>query len=171
MKALSLILILGLTACTQNSETVESPAETVETVQVETVQDRVKALALANGFQASDAVADAIAKASKAFDVDAMQLTAIGIIESGLGKYAKTRLNKNGTHDKGVFQINTVNFAKCKEFHLETLEGNAFCAAKLLSQIKMAKPSDVAKYHSKTPTKKRAYFAKLTKVLNAETDK
>ena len=172
MKRLSLAILIMLTACTQKPETVESesvPFELTESVQ--TVQDQVKALALANGFEATDQVADAIAKASKAFDVDALQLTAIGILESGLGKNAKTRLNKNGTHDKGVFQINTVNWPKCKEFHIETLQGNAFCAAKILSQIKMRKPSDLGKYHSKTPSKKNAYFAKLTKVLQVASDK
>lgn len=170
MKRLSLAILIMLTACTQKLETVESvPVELTESV--ETVQDQVKALALVNGFEATDAVADAIDKASKAFDVDALQLTAIGILESGLGKNAKTRLNKNGTHDKGVFQINTVNWPKCKEFHIETLQGNAFCAAKILSQIKMRKPSDLGKYHSKTPSKKNAYFTKITKVLQVASDK
>lgn len=172
MKQLSLAILIMLTACTQKPETVESvPVELTESA--ETVQDQVKALAIANGFEASDQVADAIAKASKAYDVDALQLTAIGIIESGLGKNpkAKMRLNQNGTFDRGVFQINTVNWPKCREFHIDTVEGNAFCAAKLLSQIKMSKPSDLGKYHSKTPSKKIAYFAKITKVLSVASDK
>lgn len=170
MKRISLAILFLLTACGQN-ESPKTETVTVELVETETTQDKIKALALQNGFEATDAVADAIDKASKAFDVDALQLTAIGIIESGLGKNAKTRLNRNGTHDKGVFQINTVNWSKCAEFKIETLQGNAFCAAKLLSQIKIKKPQDLGKYHSKTPSKKIAYFAKLTKVLKAETDK
>jgi hypothetical protein len=167
MKNLILILIM-LTGCQGKNQDV---TPWTDALQNETPQARVKALALQNGFETSDAVADAIVKASKAFDVDALHLTAIGIIESGLGKNAVTRKNKNGTHDKGVFQINTVNWPKCKEFRIETLQGNAFCAAKLLSQIEMRKPSDIGKYHSKTPSKKIAYFAKLTKVLKTNADK
>lgn len=176
MKRLSLAILIMLTACTQKPETVESvPVELTESV--ETVQDQVKALALANGFGATDQVADAIAKASKAYEIDAMQLTAIGIIESGLGTNprAKLRKNSNGTHDRGVFQINTVNWPKCKEFQLDTVEGNAFCAAKLLSQIKIKKPSDLGKYHSKTCRPdfcpKKTYYAKITKVLQVASDK
>lgn len=170
MKGFSLAILVFLTACGQNESQDLTQVESVQ-VESETVQDKIKALALQNGFTASDDVADAIVKASKAFDVDALQLTAIGIIESGLGKNAKTRRNRNGTHDKGVFQINTVNWQRCAEFRLETVQGNAFCAAKLMSQIKMRKPSDLGAYHSKTPSKKIAYFAKLTKVLQVASDK
>lgn len=131
-----------------------------------TMQDHVKALAKANGFTASNQVADAIVNAAETFHVDALQLTAIGIIETGLGKYLKTRKNTNGTQDHGLFQINTVNLPKCKAFRIETIEGSAMCAAKLLSQIKMVKIDDVAKYHSKTPSKKRIYYQKITQVLS-----
>lgn len=162
MKTL-ILAILVLTGCQVSEQQSNLP---MQVEQVQTVQDKIKELAESNGFEASDEVADAIANASKAFDVDALQLTAIGIIESGLGKYAKTRLNRNGTHDHGVFQINTVNLPKCKAFRIDTVEGSAFCAAKLLSQIKIKKPSDVAKYHSKTPSKKMIYFKKITQVLN-----
>ena len=170
MQKLGLIFLILLSACGRN-ESPDVPSELTESPKVETVQDRIKALAIGNGFEASDAVADAIAKAAHAYQVDAETLTAIGIIESGLGKYSRTRKNRNGTHDFGVFQINTVNVKFCAEFRLETLQGNAFCAAKILSQIKMVKPSDIAKYHSKTPSKKNAYFAKMTKVLQVASDK
>ena len=83
-----------------------------------------------------------------------MQLTAIGIIETGLGKYAKTRNNTNGTQDRGVFQINTVNYPKCVEYNLDSPEGSALCAAKLLSQIKAKRADYLGVYHSKTPSKK-----------------
>lgn len=166
MKNLILVCLVVLTACNQTEKQDQVAIQVTE--NVETIQDKIKALAKNNGFEASDEVADAIAKASQAYDVDAMQLTAIGIIESGLGKYSKTRLNTNGTHDHGIFQINTVNLVKCKAFRIDTVEGSAFCAAKLLSQIKIKKPSDVAKYHSKTPSKKVKYFAKITQVLNAD---
>jgi hypothetical protein len=124
-----------------------------------------------NGFKASKEIIDAITEASEAYQVDPLHLTAIAILETGLGTNVKTRKNKNGTLDKGVFQINTVNFEKCKAFRLETVQGSAFCAAKLVSQIKMSKPDDIAKYHSKTPSKKQVYFVKLTKVLQAQSDK
>jgi len=135
------------------------------------LKSKINALALANGFKVSPEVVDAIARASKAYDVDAMNLTAIGIIESGLGKYTTIQKNRNGTFDKGVFQINTVNWSKCPEFKLDTLEGNAFCAAKLLSQIKPTNHYDLAEYHSKTPSKKEAYFQKIAKVFQASNDK
>jgi stage V sporulation protein SpoVS len=164
MKTKTLIFAILLSGC----QISENQTVAVQALPVESVQDKIKALADANGFEASNEVVDAIARASQAFEVDAMQLTAIGIIESGLGKYAKTRKNNNGTHDHGVFQINTVNLPKCKAFRVDTVEGSAFCAAKLLSQIKIKKPSDVAKYHSKTPSKKMIYFSKITQVLSAE---
>ena len=172
MKQSIFAILILLSACARNeSQDVTPKAESQDTVQAESVQDRIKALASANGFDASDEIADAIANAANAYQVDALQLTAIGIIESGLGKNAKTRKNRNGTLDRGVFQINTVNLDRCKAFHIDTVEGSAFCAAKILSQIKMVKPSDVAKYHSKTPSKKSAYFAKITKVLQVASDK
>ncbi len=179
MKKLSLAILIMLTACTEKPETVETESMPIElTEHVETVQDQVKALADANGFgNVSDQVIEAIVKASKAYEIDALQLTAIGIIESGLGTNprAKMRKNDNGTFDRGVFQINTVNWPRCAEFHLDTIEGNAFCAAKLLSQIKINKPSDLGKYHSKTCRPdfcpKKTYFAKITKVLQVASDK
>lgn len=133
--------------------------------EASSLQD-VKALALANGFRPTDRIVNAIVEASKTFKVDAKTLTAIAIIESGIGKYAKVRLNRNGTKDIGLFQINTVNLPKCKAFNLETPEGSAMCAAKLLSLIKVKSPSDVAKYHSKTPSKKEGYYLKMSKVIN-----
>lgn len=136
-----------------------------------TVQNKIKTLAQDNGFFASDRIADAIADAALTYQVDALQLTAIGIIETGLGKYLKTRQNSNGTQDQGLFQINTVNLPRCKAFRIETIEGSAFCAAKILSQIKIRKPIDVAAYHSKTPSKKSIYFQKMTQVLRNVADK
>ena len=142
-----------------------------QAASAESMQAQVKALARLNGFSASDRIAIAIVDAAQTYQVDALQLTAIGIIETGLGKYLKTRKNSNGTQDQGLFQINTVNLPRCKMFRIETIEGSALCAAKILSQIKIRKPSDVAKYHSKTPSKKSVYFAKMTKVLQNVADK
>lgn len=134
-------------------------------------QEQIKALALSSGFKVSDRIVEAIVEASETFDIDPLILTVIGILESGLGSNLKTRMNTNGTEDHGIFQINSVNIVKCRAFRLDTVEGNAFCAAKLLSQIKIRRPSDVAKYHSKTKSKKENYFRKMTQVLRIASDK
>ena len=133
--------------------------------------DEIKALALKNGFKPSDRIVKAIVNASKRYHIDALELTAIGILETGLGRYAKDRLNTNGTIDHGIFQINTVNESKCVEYNLSSVEGSSYCAAKLLSRIKKHHVSDyLGRYHSKTPSKKAKYFEKITQVLakNAE---
>jgi hypothetical protein len=131
------------------------------------LEAQVRSIAKANGFKPNDRIVNAVAEAARTYKVDVAQLTAIGIIETGLGKYTTTRVNKNGTLDKGLFQINTVNHSKCVAYHLDTPEGSALCAAKLLSMIKKVKPDDIAKYHSKTPKYKARYFKKITKVLSA----
>ena len=102
----------------------------------------------------------------KAFNVKPTHLAAIAIVESGFGRYARTRLNRNGTIDRGVFQINSVNNKKCAAFNLDTVEGNAFCAAFILSHM-----PDVASYHSRTPSKKMIYSKKIAKVLKTGSDK
>lgn len=131
----------------------------------EDLASNVRNLAKANGFKASDRVAAAIANASIAYRVDAMELTAIAIVETGLGKYSKPRTNPNGTVDRGLFQINTVNYSRCVEYNLDSPEGSALCAAKLLSSIKRVRPDYMGVYHSKTPSKKAKYMEKITRVL------
>lgn len=127
--------------------------------------ESVQSLAQANGFKPSKRIVNAILTASKMYNVDELELTAIGIIETGLGKYARTRKNTNGTFDKGIFQINTVNIKTCVGYDLDTPEGSALCAAKLLSKIKVKHPDYLGRYHSKTPTKKAKYLKKVTQVL------
>ncbi len=131
----------------------------------------VRDLAKSNGFKPSQRIVDAILKASETYQIDALELTAIGIVETGLGKYARTRKNSNGTHDRGVFQINTVNYPKCVEYNLDSPEGSSLCAAKLLSQIKTKRADYLGVYHSKTPSKKAKYMQKITKVLAMNDDK
>lgn len=145
---------------------VVTPIEVIDN-RIQDVQD----LANANGFEPSDRIVKAILRASDQYQIDAMELTAIGIIETGLGKYATTRKNTNGTKDHGVFQINTVNMPKCVEYNLESPEGSALCAAKLLSTIKAKRKDYLGVYHSKTPTKKVAYMQKVSQVLASTTDK
>lgn len=142
------------------------PVEAIDN-RIQDVQD----LANANGFEPSRRIVKAILKASDMYQIDAMELTAIGIIETGLGKYARTRKNTNGTHDKGIFQINTVNESKCVEYNLESPEGSALCAAKLLSEIKTKRKDYLGVYHSKTKSKKVAYMQKVSQVLASASDK
>ncbi len=125
----------------------------------------IEAIAMANGFKPSKRVIRAIQKASSTFHVNSLELTAIGIIETGLGKYSHIHRNSNGTVDRGIFQINTVNEVVCVEYNLDSPEGSALCAAKLLSQIKTKHNDYLGRYHSKTPTKKAIYLKKVTQVL------
>ncbi len=130
----------------------------------------VKSLAMRNGFIPSSQVIKAIIKASHKYKLDPLELATIGIIETGLGKYARDRVNKNGTVDHGLFQINTVNEVVCIEYDLSTVEGSSFCAAKLLSRIKRVRHDYMGVYHSKTKSKKAIYLLKVSQVLakNAE---
>lgn len=125
----------------------------------------VRALARANGFRPSPRVIMAIVSASHRYRIKAKELTAIGILETGLGKYAKTRTNSNGTQDAGIFQINTINTASCIEYNLDSIEGNAYCAAKLLKGIAKKHSDYLGRYHSKTPSHKKAYQNALLRVL------
>lgn len=147
--------------------------KTIESKPVEIIKDSKKEvidLAKANGFSPSKRIVDAIVKAADQYEIDVLELTAIGIIETGLGKYAKTRKNKNGTHDRGLFQINTINEMKCIEYNLDSPEGSALCAAKLLSEIKTKRADYLGVYHSKTPSKKAKYLKKVTQVLASTSD-
>lgn len=125
----------------------------------------VKQLAVNNGFNPSDRVIKSIINASKLYKINALELAAIGIVETGLGKYAMTRVNKNGTLDHGLFQINTVNVERCIEFNLDSPEGSTLCAAKLLSQLRKQRNDYLGVYHSKTRQKKEQYMNKIHNVL------
>jgi hypothetical protein len=125
-------------------------------------------LAHSNGFEPDKRVLMAIVAASRRYGIDAKELTAIGILETGLGKYAKTRDNSNGTQDAGIFQINSVNTASCIEYNLESIEGNAYCAAKLLKRIAKRHNDYLGRYHSKTPKRKIAYQNAIKHVLGVQ---
>lgn len=128
----------------------------------------VRSIASANGFAASGRVVKAISRASKYYNIDEAELTAIAIVETGLGKYAATRVNQNGTVDQGLFQINSVNQPYCSEYDLSSPEGSAMCAAKLLARIRLNHDDYIGRYHSKTPTLKIKYTNKIIKVLNTQ---
>jgi hypothetical protein len=128
----------------------------------------IRALANANDFEPSERVLTAIVAASRRYHIDAKELTAIGILETGLGKYLKVRHNSNGTDDAGIFQINSINTPSCIEYNLESIEGNAFCAAKLLKRIAKRHSDYLGRYHSKTPKHKLAYQNAALKILAAD---
>lgn len=107
-------------------------------------------------------------KASKRFGVDSQDLLKIAFLESSF-KETAVRVNKNGTIDLGMFQINSVHWSTtCKAFDIFTLEGNAYCAAKLVKLAKEGAREDdehwIGRYHSKTPSLKVAYANKVQSV-------
>lgn len=118
---------------------------------------------------------EAITLASMKYNVDPKLMRAIAYLESSGGKFSALRKNNNGTYDVGPWQINSVHWATtCRAYDVATTQGNAYCAALLLSKHKKYKGIDVhwaARYHSKTPSKKVKYSQKLTKVLAAQSDK
>jgi len=129
--------------------------------------EEVLAVARANNLNPSQRVVTAIVNASTQYDISASELTAIAIIETRLGKNIKVRHNTNGTEDKGLFQINTINHSKCIEYNLNTPEGSALCAAKLLHTIKQKRDDYLGVYHSKTPSKKHTYMKQIDQILAA----
>lgn len=111
-----------------------------------------------------------IYNAAKKYNLDAQLLIKIAHVESKFKTNAK-RLNKNGTVDYGMFQINSIHWTTtCKEFDIFKLTGNALCAAKLLSRIeKSHKDTDshwVGRYHSKTPSRKVKYARMIELSMN-----
>lgn len=126
----------------------------------------VRKIAVINGYNPNKHVMESISRAARAYNVSVEKMTAIAIVETGLGRYTAVKLNKNGTRDKGLFQINDVNKTFCREFNLNTDEGSAFCAAKILSDLKKRYPKDYyGVYHSKTPKYKEAYKEKVDNIL------
>lgn len=165
-----LALVVYLTHSNEAKTNDRTPAIETEIIEVDTRPQDVDALAKANGFKPSQRIIDAIVRAADLYEIDALELTAIAIIETGIGSNVKERVNTNGTKDKGVFQINSVNYPKCVEYNLDSPEGSALCAAKLLSMIKSKRADYLGVYHSKTPSKKARYLSKVTKVLALTAD-
>jgi hypothetical protein len=128
-------------------------------------QNAILDLAHANGYHPSQRIVNAIQQASFKYKVDSKELTAIAILETGLGKYSVSKKNRNGTIDKGLFQINTINYSKCIEYNLDSPEGSALCAAKILSNMRKIRPDYLGAYHSKTPKHKKEYLQRMAKIL------
>lgn len=126
----------------------------------------VRKIAVANGYAPTKRVMKAISNAAKTYNVPVNKMTAIAIVETGIGRFTTIRKNKNATVDVGLMQINTINKQYCLEYDLHTDEGSAMCAAKLLSKLRKKRPHDwYAAYHSKTPSHKEIYKNKIDKIL------
>jgi len=125
--------------------------------------DDLKALTERNGFKTQERVINVIRIEAQRSGLDASQLVRIAMIESGLDINA-WRVNKNNTVDVGLFQINSVNFLKCKGLDINSLEGNVKCAVKILKAHHKHADTDfewICRYHSKTPSRKAEYCKKL----------
>lgn len=129
--------------------------------------NKVINLAFNNGYNPSREVINAIVSASHRYGINPLELTAIGILETGLGKYSTTRTNHNMSQDIGLFQINEVNLPKCIEYNLSSNQGSAMCAAKLLNEIKKKHKTDyIGRFHSNTPRHKNAYIKSIKRLLS-----
>jgi hypothetical protein len=137
-------------------------------LSVTCMADSLRAIASLGYFTDAKVVKVIKDKAAK-YGIKPDIMVAIAILESSMNTQA-SRLNSNGTTDYGLFQINSVNKTFCKEYDIQTLKGNAGCAAKLLALHRTKKDIDsnwYCRYHSKTPSKKIAYCEKLNKIRSA----
>lgn len=114
----------------------------------------------------------AIVRVAKKHNVPVRILRAIATVESSYGANSKLRKNTNGTYDAGPLQINSIHWSKsCRHLNIATTEGNAECAAVLLSEHQKYAGTDAAwfaRYHSKTPSLKSQYETKVRKILQLQ---
>lgn len=113
----------------------------------------------------SQSVLKIIYRAAAQYGIDAQDLIHIAFTESRFNQKAR-RVNANGTVDWGMFQINSVHWTTtCRGLDVSRLQGNAQCAAKIISRLEARHgQTDVnwlGRYHSATPSKKRAYKRRL----------
>lgn len=105
-----------------------------------------------------------INKVAHAHGIDSQDMVRIAAIESRFDQGAR-RVNRNGTVDVGMFQVNSVQWdTVCKGLDVFNLKGNAECAARIIAGHKKHASNDAAwlgRYHSKTPSKKLAYYNRL----------
>lgn len=115
----------------------------------------------------SKAAIKAMLKASEKYGIDAQDLVRIAYVESRY-KTDAIRNNTNGTVDVGMFQVNSVHWSTtCKGIDVLTLQGNAYCAAKILAKHAKHAETDanwLGRYHSKTKALKLQYVEKLASV-------
>lgn len=110
---------------------------------------------------------DHLKKVCKEYKVSYNDMMRIAFIESSFRADALNK-NKNGTVDVGLFQINSIHHnTTCAGLNVYTVKGNVYCAVKLVAGLKKYKAVDkhwLARYHSKTRSKKLAYVNKLNKI-------
>lgn len=103
-------------------------------------------------------------KIAKEARIDSNDLIRVAYVESRF-KMSAIRNNTNGTIDFGMFQINSVHWSTtCKAYNVMSFSGNAKCAAKLIQDAKKHAGHDslwLARYHSKTHSKKALYSIQL----------
>jgi hypothetical protein len=111
---------------------------------------------------------DCVVEAARANDVPLAALLGILAVEGG--RVGEALRNTNGTFDLGPFQLNTCNLTllEAQGFAPESIlrDGcvNVHAAAKLL-RLELERAGNiwaaVGAYHSRTPTKRNAYIAKV----------
>lgn len=125
--------------------------------------EELQNLAERQGYANKAAIVQVIYDVASEEGLKPSKMLRIAMLESSLNSSA-WRVNKNDTVDVGLFQINSVNFPKCKGLDLNKVRDNVRCAAKLLKEHKRHAKLDaqwLCRYHSKTPSKKDAYCRKL----------
>ena len=80
-----------------------------------TKQKDIEKLVLSNNLKISNRIVNAILLASERYQIDALDLTVIGIIETRLGKYTKTMINSNGTKDRGLWMLSDYFYANISD--------------------------------------------------------
>lgn len=129
---------------------------------------KLKKICYLRKVSATDDTLNVIINAAYKYQVSAVELASIAVVETALGNLNRVNINKNKTHDVGLFQINSVNFNYCREYDVRTDSGSAMCAAKILSKIKMKHPNDyLGRYHSNTSFLKKKYERKVKRVYKS----
>lgn len=111
---------------------------------------------------------DIVKAACREYAIDENLVLRIAKVESNFNQKAFRR-NKNGTIDVGMFQVNSIHHMRlCRGLDVYSLEGNTYCAIKILSGLKrrykLVDNHWYGRYHSRTKARKLAYVAKLRKV-------
>lgn len=111
-----------------------------------------------------------VAQSAVYFKIHPRIILSIADVEGGKnGSYVK---NKNGTHDMGIMQINTIHLPEIQQEYPQITESrivndtcvNVYLSAKILYKKMKGKYSfweGVGNYHSKTPHIREKYLNKL----------